>query len=163
MILMALHTLLDSSTISCITVTAVKCLITSCQVKGVFIFMSWGCAVWGKWWYNPLFIERTMTDNLPEDVWKVKITSFSLNNAVLSNIYRTERKQGHRCLLIDFKTGQGCHRIWVWETAREKQENQALCLEEVLIAELPRALFKKRNRLGFLLVVSVCLCMWQKL
>lgn len=125
---------------------------TSSQ-RCVHIYVMRLCCM-GKWWCNPLFIERTLTDNLPEDVWKVKITPFYLNNAVLSNIYRTEEKQGHRCLLIDIKTGQGCHRIWVCETARQKQKSQSLCLEEVLITEKPWALFKKAT--GWV----CCLCVF---
>lgn len=68
--------------------------------------------------YKPLFIEGTMTGIVPEDVWKdggKKITFLCLNNAVLSNIYGTEGKQGQRCTHIDIMTGQGCHRISVWE------------------------------------------------
>lgn len=100
------------------TVIAVKCLITPCQVKGVFIFMSWGCVGNGatthyllKGWWQTMYLRKS-------EKWKIAF--LSLNKPVLSNIYDTERKQGQKRTFIDIMIGGDCHRTWAWESTKEK-------------------------------------------
>lgn len=65
-----------------------------------------------------------------------------LNKAVLSNIYATERKQGHGRASVDTAIGGGCHMIQARAgTKKRGKKNQALCLQEVLISELPGGIF----------------------
>lgn len=87
----------------------------------MYSYLCHEAALYGKLWYKPLFIEGTVTDNVPEEVWKVKkITFLSLNKAVLSNIYGTDRKQGQRRTFIDIMIGGGCHRIQVMGAYQRK-------------------------------------------
>ncbi len=88
---------------------------------------------------------------------KWKITFLSLNKAVLSNIYGTERKQGQRHACIDIVIGEGCHRIQVREDTKEKSGIVFGGSAYHWIA--PRS-FEKSNRLCFTLVcVWICVCM----
>lgn len=84
---------------------------------------------------------------------KWKITFLSLNKAVLSNIYKTKRKQGQRCTFIDIVNQEGCHRIWV---RKNTKKNQVLCLEEMLITNLLQGLFRIWCVLWRFLCLSVC-------
>lgn len=82
-----------------------------------------------------------MTDNGPEVVWKVKRKTFlPPNEAVLSNIYGTERKQGQTLTFTD--TVISCCRHMIQARVGAK-ESQPLCLEEVLISQWLGDLFKR--------------------
>lgn len=91
---------------------------------------------------------------------KWKITSLSLNKAVLSNIYGTERKQGQTCTFIDMLIGEDCHRIGFG--GRVPKKNQALCLEEVLITKIaPGPLQKSEGPCFTLFCACFCVREWK--
>lgn len=83
---------------------------------------------------------------------KWKITFLSLNKAVLSNIYGTERKQGQRRTFIDIMIGESCHRIRVSESTKEK--SSIVLGGSAYHWNAPRS-FHMSNRLCFI-VLFVC-------
>lgn len=134
------------STISHETVKAVKRLITPCQVKAVFILMSWNSAIWENlapaiiYWKDS---DRQWTRSSLKSSKKKqnKKTTFPPpNEAVLSNIYGTKRKQGQTVTFTDMVIS--CCRHMIQARAGAK-ESQPLCLEEVLISQWPGDLFKR--------------------
>lgn len=74
---------------------------------------------------------------------KGKLTFLHLNNAVLSNIYGTEGKQGQRYTLLTSWLGKAVTGYWYGSPIKGKKKHQLLCLKEVLIPELPIALLNK--------------------
>lgn len=134
------------------TVIAVKRLITPCQVKGVFILMSWGCAVWGNGGARHYLLKGQWQTMYLRKTEKWKITVLSLNKAVLSNIYGTDGKQGQRRAFID-TIGEGCHRIQVRESTKEKFS--IVFGGSAYHRVAPRS-FQKSNRLCFTVFLCVC-------
>lgn len=108
--------------------------------------------LYGKWWYNPLFIEGTVTDNVPEEVWKVKNNIPLLNKAVLSNIYGTDRKQGQRHTFIDTVISGGCHRIQVRKSTKGKS---SIVFAGTAYQWIAQGSFQKSNGLCF-----TVFCVW---
>lgn len=85
-----------------------------------------------------------------------KITFLSLNKAVLSNIYGTDRKQGQRRTFIDIMIGEGCHRIQVMESTKEKS---GIVFGGSAYHWIALRSFKKSNRLSFIVFcVWICVC-----
>lgn len=84
---------------------------------------------------------------------KWKITVLSLNKAVLSNIYGTDGKQGQRRAFIDM-IGDGCHRIQVRESTKEKF---SIVFGGSAYHRIAPRSFQKSNRLCFT-VFFVCVC-----
>lgn len=101
-----------------------------------------------KGWWQTMYLRKS---------GKWKITFLSLNKAVLSNIYGTERKQGQRRTFIDIMIGGGCHRIQVRESSKEKS---GIVFGGSAYHWIARRSFEKSNRLCFtVFCVWICVCM----